>query len=42
MTVLVQMVRQAAMDGGFSRMSYDEEANALFEMMMQHAIAGIL
>jgi hypothetical protein len=39
--VVVQMVRQAAV-GGVSRPSYDDEANEIFEMMMQHAIAGLL
>jgi hypothetical protein len=39
--VVVQMVRQAEM-GGVARPSYDAEANQIFEMMMQHAIAGLL
>ena len=39
--VVGQMVRQAAV-GGVSRPSYDAEANEIFEMMMQHAIAGLL
>jgi hypothetical protein len=37
----VQMVRQAD-NGSVSRPSYDAEANQIFEMMMQHAIAGLL
>jgi hypothetical protein len=39
--VVVQMVRQAEI-GGVARPSYDGEANQIFEMMMQHAIAGLL
>jgi hypothetical protein len=39
--VVVQMVRQAAV-GSVARPSYDAEANQIFEMMMQHAIAGLL
>jgi hypothetical protein len=39
--LVVQMVRQAD-NGSVSRPSYDAEANQIFEMMMQHAIAGLL
>lgn len=40
--VLAQMMRQATAAGGTVRPSYDAEANELFEMMMQHSLAGLL
>ena len=40
--VLGQMLRQATVAGGRPRPSYDQEANELFDMMMQHTLAGLM